>query len=168
MPHLAGTGRKHGNAEGLCRRPETNEDNDDRVSQEPEIRVKEGSNVEQEIKDTGEAHNRRFSLQKFRVVKKEVDIKMREFPHEGSAILNEGDSLQEGQRTDEDLASNRVPEYEDLSSEVTKNREFLSQRVEDVLRQYRDGVIEICRPLDVAKLFHWTMNAILAKTIDEH
>ena len=168
MPQLAGTGRKHGNAEGVRRRPATNEDNDDRVSQESEIRVNEGHNVEQEIEDTEDAHGRRFLLQKIRFVKKEVDTKVREFPQEGSAISNEGDSLQERQRTDEDLASNRVPEYEDLSSEVTKNREFLSQRVEDVLRQYRDGVIEICRPLDVAKLFHRTMNAILAKTIDEH
>ena len=52
MPHLAGTGRRHGNAEGLRRRPDTNEDTDNRVSQEPEIRVKEGSNMEQEIEDT--------------------------------------------------------------------------------------------------------------------
>jgi len=70
IPQLAGTGRRPGDAEGLRRRPATNEDNDDRVSQEPEIRVKEGSNVEQEVENTGDAHNRRFSLQKFRVVKK--------------------------------------------------------------------------------------------------
>jgi len=40
--------------------------------------------------------------------------------------------------------------------------------VGDVLRQCRDGIVKICRLLDVAKLLHWTMNAILAKTIDEH
>ena len=140
------------------------------------MRANEGSNVEQEIEDTGDAHGRRLSLQKIRVVKKEVNIKVREFLYEGSAIPNEGDSLQERQSSEEDLgrlvslrlASNEVPEYEDLSSEVTKNREFLSQRVGDVLRQCRDTVIEICRLLDVAKLFHRTINAVLAKTFDEH
>jgi len=55
---------------------------------------------------------------------------VRECPHEGSAISNEGDSLQERQKADKDfgrpvslrLASNEVPEYEDLSieSEATK------------------------------------------------
>jgi len=140
------------------------------------MRANEGSNVEQEIEDTGDAHGRRLSLQKIRVVKKEVNIKVREFLYEGSAITNEGDSLQERQSSEEGLgrlvslrlASNEVPEYEDLSSEVTKNREFLSQRVGDVLRQCRYRVIEICRLLDVAKLFHRTINAVLAKTVDEH
>jgi len=55
---------------------------------------------------------------------------VREFTHEGSAILNEGESLQERQKADKDfgrlvslrLARTEVLEYEDLSieSEATK------------------------------------------------
>ena len=36
-------GKKHGNADGLSRRPAVDEDNEDRVSQEVEVRVSEDS-----------------------------------------------------------------------------------------------------------------------------
>jgi len=128
-------GKKHGNADGLSRRPAVDEDSEDKVSQGAEVRVSEDSKDEQETEDIEVAYNRgseRFLL-KIRVVEKsseQVNTIGRETSHEGSSVREESRSLQEKQKSDKDLgrfvslrlASNEAPEYEDLSveSEVTK------------------------------------------------
>jgi len=117
-------GKRHGNADGLSRRPALDENQEERVSQEVEAGVDQGSRVKQnpKIRDVEKSAN-------------EVDDEVWQFPHEGSAILNEGESLQERQKADKDfgrlvslrLARTEVPEYEDLSIESEANKKLCLQ-----------------------------------------
>ena len=164
-------GKKHGNADGLSRKPTLGEGKEERVGQEIDTEDNEDSRVTQDSK-----------VRTVEKSTKEVDTKVRESPHEGSDMPNEGNSLQQRQRLDKDFgrlvslrqASSEVPEYEALSveSEATKKlclqwenleiynglvyRRLRSQRggepdylqllvprsdVEDVLRQCHAGVV---------------------------
>ena len=120
-------GRKHGNADGLSRRPVVNE------AQVTEDR-NEGSCSKNEENEASEPKIRTLELTD------SVSAKVREPPHEHSPATDELASLQQQQRSDEvlgriihlRLASGKVPTHEELSveSEVTKKLCLLWENLE--------------------------------------